>query len=86
MDTVIVDGIIRKGKKTLTTVTANTMDEMGVSVEQRLGWNEIQEELNMSYDNISKRINEVSMEKARDMMIKTWHIDISKFVDVQLTG
>lgn len=85
MDTVIIDGVIRKKNRVLSTVTANPMTETGVSAEQDLDWSHTRDKLIDSYDDINQRISELSINKARDMMVETWHIDTSKFVDVQST-
>lgn len=83
VDTVIIDGVIRKERGMLSAVAANPVTEAGISVEQSLDWNHVRDKLSKTCDNIRTRVNELSIDKARDMMVESWHIDTSKFIDAE---
>jgi cytosine/adenosine deaminase-related metal-dependent hydrolase len=78
IETVIVNGVIRKEKGRLSTTTVDpSISSIGRST---LDWDEIATELIKSRSEIQKRIEKLGMEVGKKTLIQSFHIDESKFV------
>ncbi|KIW91958.1 uncharacterized protein Z519_06940 [Cladophialophora bantiana CBS 173.52] len=75
---VIVDGVVRKraGKLVATSCT-RLVEEKRMVME----WSDVAEQVRRSQREIQRRIDGLSLEKARDMMLSAYHTDVSRLVD-----
>ncbi|OQV09033.1 hypothetical protein CLAIMM_13215 [Cladophialophora immunda] len=80
---VLVDGVVRKraGKLVSTRVGSHTGEKTGGARDME--WSEIAEQVRRSQREIQGRIDGLSLEKARDMMLSTYHTDLARLVDAE---
>lgn len=84
VDTVIVDGHVRKRNGKLVEVEVNVTGSTGENKpKRRLGWRAIAAELVVSQSAIQKRIDAISLEKGRELFLGTVGVDASQFVPVE---
>ncbi|KAH0832648.1 amidohydrolase family protein [Fonsecaea pedrosoi] len=97
IDTVIVDGVVRKraGKLLVTPVgrhvTASQANIRGTAAGEavseaatvHLEWTQIADRVRRSQREIQSRIDGLSLDKARDMMLSAYHTDLSRLVDAR---
>ncbi|KIX98800.1 uncharacterized protein Z520_05261 [Fonsecaea multimorphosa CBS 102226] len=81
---VIVDGVVRKraGKLVATHVGGPHGGETRPGVGM-MEWSEIAEQVRRSQREIQGRIDGLSLEKARNMMLSMYHTDLSRLVDAK---
>ncbi|KAL6249918.1 hypothetical protein RBB50_002219 [Rhinocladiella similis] len=84
VDAVIVDGVIRKMNRGLLPVE-HDMEALEPAKEGsrkggRLEWQQVAAEVLRSRREIQARLDNVSEDKARDFLIKSWHIDEERLV------
>ncbi|OAP63595.1 hypothetical protein AYL99_02822 [Fonsecaea erecta] len=81
---VIVDGVVRKraGKLASTHISGHA-SQSAAGAGTILEWRQIAEQVRRSQREIQARIDGLSAEKARDMMLSTFHTDLSRLVDAE---
>lgn len=74
VETVIVDGVVRKRGGRL----------VGVEVEGgKVEWEGVAERLERSREEVQRRIEGVDLEAARRLVVGMWHVDESKIKSVE---
>lgn len=86
IETVIVDGIVRKKDGKLLDLETTELEGLGGSYKPKipngkLNWKEIAKQLLKSREGIEKKIGQVDFVKAMPAMMEQYHIDPSGFAD-----
>jgi hypothetical protein len=81
IETVIVDGIVRKRDGKLLPVDVDGAAKETISKES-LEWGGIAREIVSSRSKMQEEISKIDYEEARESLMKLWHVDQSKLVDV----
>jgi hypothetical protein len=81
IDTVIIDGIVRKEAGRLLPIKAESKIALGG--EKQLAWNDVAKNLVRSRERIQSKIDKLDIEAAREMLIRSWHIDPKAFEPVK---
>jgi cytosine/adenosine deaminase-related metal-dependent hydrolase len=81
IETVIVDGIVRKRDGKLLPVPVDTGAKSAIGKET-LEWSSIAKEIVESRSKMQKEMDKIDYEEAHESLLKLWNVDESKLVDV----
>jgi hypothetical protein len=81
IDTVIVDGVVRKRNGKVLSVTVDAAAKKAIGKET-LEWGTVAKEIVASREKMQSEIEKIDFEEALASMLQMWHIDTSKLVGV----
>jgi cytosine/adenosine deaminase-related metal-dependent hydrolase len=81
IETVIIDGIVRKEAGRLLPIKAKS--EIALGGEKQLAWKDVAQNLVSSRERIQSKIDKLDIEAGRKMLIGRWHIDPKVFEPVK---
>jgi cytosine/adenosine deaminase-related metal-dependent hydrolase len=73
IETVIIDGIVRKEAGHLLPIKAES--EIALGGEKQLAWKDVAQNLVSSRERIQSKIDKLDIEAGRKMLMEMWHID-----------
>lgn len=82
IDTVIVDGVVRKRNGVLLPVTVDDAAKE-VTGEEVLGWTAVARKVVSSREKMQTEIDKIDFKEASDALLKRFHIDEARLVDVK---
>ena len=81
IETVIIDGVIRKENGRLLPVTIDS--KAAGDVRKDVEWSQVAKQVSKSRNQVQNKVEKLNIDAGKRMLINLWHIDASKIVPVK---